>query len=149
MKIEYFTENQEKFLSLLELADEPRFIQKYLKECTILVASENDDIRAVMAITADEEDWIEIQNLAVLENVQDQKIGSHLLGNFLDNLEHYGKKYQGILVRTDEYTAKFYEKNGFERFKRVENYFPQKYGYPIYNKGRELKDNIYLRIKLK
>lgn len=147
MRIEIIHENKEMALPLLALADEPCFIKNYFERGQ-LFGLYDDELRAVMLVTVENENWLEIQNLAVAEKYQGQGYGSHLVGSFLDTVEHYPHHYKGIRVRTDEFTTHFYEKCGFSAYKRVKNYFPEKYGKPVFDKGRELIDNIYLKVEL-
>ena len=147
MKIDIVTKNKSDFLSLFKLADDEKFIREYLEQGEIW-ALYDPDLKAALLFTENTDNWLEIQNLAVFEDFQGQGYGRYLLCHLLDSLES-SNNYQGVLVRTDEYTAKFYEKCDFVEFKRVKNYFPEKYGYPVFDKGRELIDNVYLKRELR
>jgi ribosomal protein S18 acetylase RimI-like enzyme len=138
MELKLITEHKQDFLPLLALADSPKFIQNYLERGELYVFED----KAVALVTKEEGSY-EIQNFAVAVSFQGRGFGKSFMTELC-------RKYPGqtLLVRTDEYTAKFYEKCGFTAFKRVKNYFPEKYGERIFDKGRELIDNIYLKVEL-
>ncbi|MFC4651418.1 GNAT family N-acetyltransferase [Lactococcus nasutitermitis] len=133
MKIQQITENKAAFMTLLTLADDEKFIADYLEKGDMWTLDE-----LAVAIVTDEGDFFELQNLAVLASAQGQGYGSQML-------EFLSEKYPKLHVRTDEYTAVFYEKSGFTAYKTVKNYFPEKYGHQVFDRGYEIKDNIYLR----
>lgn len=64
--------------------------------------------------------------------------------------EKYKKEYSILQVGTgySPLTIPFYEKCGFLRSHRIENFFLEHYDRPIYEEGVQLKDMIYLRKKL-
>ncbi|MDR0298409.1 MAG: GNAT family N-acetyltransferase [Streptococcaceae bacterium] len=116
-------------MPLLLLADDARFIPDYLETGAMWVF-ENQAV----AIVADNE----LLNFAVAEAQQGLGLGREFLSALT-------KIYPSLSVRTDAFTAHFYEKCGFVSYKVVKNYFPEKYGHPVFDKGREIRDNIYLR----
>ncbi|MDR0300483.1 MAG: GNAT family N-acetyltransferase [Streptococcaceae bacterium] len=130
MKINLITENKIQFMSLLKLADETRFIANYLEHGEMWTFENR-----IVAIVHNNE----LLNFAVAEPEQGKGLG----GQFLSTLK---EKYPCLMVRTDEFTAEFYEKCGFKAYKRIKNYFPDKYGRPVFDKEHELKDNIYLKV---
>ena len=139
MELKLITEHKQDFLPLLALADSPKFIKNYLERGELYVFED----KAVALVTKEVDGSYEIQNFAVAVSFQGRGFGKIFMLELC-------RKYSGqtLLVRTDEYTAKFYEKCGFTAFKRVKNYFPEKYGERIFDKGRELIDNIYLKVEL-
>ena len=44
-------------------------------------------------------------------------------------------------------TIPFYEKCGFQEFKRVKNFFTDHYDHPIFEGGKQLVDMVYLMRK--
>jgi ribosomal protein S18 acetylase RimI-like enzyme len=137
MEIKVITENKQDFISLLLLADAPKYISHYLERGTLFV---NHDEDCAAVVTDEKNNCVEIQNFAVAEHQQGMGIGKNFL---FEICQSYPDKV--LIVRTDEYTAEFYEKCGFTVYKRVKNYFPEKYGKRVFDKGRELIDNIYLK----
>lgn len=152
MKIQQIQQDRRNFLPLLSLADDPKFIEDYLEKGDLFAGYDIANPAQIIAValvtgqTKQDEQVLELQNLAVSENFQKQGYGAQML-TFL--CQFYAGQAQFLLVRTDEYTAKFYENCGFSAFKRIKNYFPKRYGRPVFDKGRQIKDNIYLRKAIK
>ena len=145
LEIRELTGQREQYLDLLALADAPKFIAKYLQRGQFFVGTENNQTVAVALVTTDD-NQLELQNLAVQKSQQNKRYGSQML-DFL--AAEFASQYPQMLVRTDEYTASFYQKNGFRVIKRVPDYFQQKYGRVfIDDQGRELHENVWLTREL-
>lgn len=144
MKIRKVDENKKQFLSLLLLADEQEdMIDRYLERGTMYVL-ENGGVKAECVVTDEGDGILEIKNIAVMPDHQRAGYGKALI-DFL--VRQYAGHYALLQVGTGDspLTIPFYEKCGFVRSHRVENFFTDNYDHPIYECGIQLIDMVYLR----
>ncbi len=147
MEIRELKGNKKQFLSLLLLADEQEdMIDRYIDKGTVYVL-DDDGIKCQCVVTDEGGGILEIKNIATEPDCQGKGYGRTLI-------EYIAAKYKGtysvLQVGTGEspLTIPFYEKCGFTRSHRIENFFTDNYDHPIYEGGIQLVDMIYLQRKL-
>ena len=147
MEIRELKGNKKQFLSLLLLADEQEdMIDRYIDKGTIYVL-DDDGIKCQCVVTDEGGGILEIKNIATEPDCQGKGYGRTMI-------EYVAAKYKGtysvLQVGTGEspLTIPFYEKCGFTRSHRIENFFTDNYDHPIYEGGIQLVDMIYLQRKL-
>lgn len=147
MKIIEIKENKKRFLSLLLLADEQEaMIDRYLERGTMYVLDDNG-IKSECVITDEKNGILEIKNIATVPEHQGKGYGKRLI-NYI--VMRYKEQYSILQVGTGDspMTIPFYEKCGFIRSHRINNFFTDNYDHPIYECGVQLVDMIYLKRKL-
>lgn len=144
MNIRVIHKNKKQFLSLLLLADEQEdMIDRYLERGAMYVLDDGG-VKAECVVTDEGGGILEIKNIAVMPEYQRKGYGRALI----DFLVH---KYKGrcsvLQVGTGDspLTIPFYEKCGFVRSHKIENFFTDNYDHPIYECGVQLTDMIYLQ----
>ena len=147
MEIRELKENKKQFLSLLLLADEQEdMIDRYIDKGTVYVL-DDDGIKCQCVVTDEGGGILEIKNIATEPDCQGKGYGRTMI-------EYVAAKYKGMYsvlqVGTGDspLTIPFYEKCGFTRSHRIENFFTDNYDHPIYEGGIQLVDMIYLQRKL-
>ena len=147
MEIRELKENKKQFLSLLLLADEQEdMIDRYIDKGTVYVL-DDDGIKCQCVVTDEGGGILEIKNIATEPDCQGKGYGRTMI-------EYVAAKYKGMYsvlqVGTGDspLTIPFYEKCGFTRSHRIENFFADNYDHPIYEGGIQLVDMIYLQRKL-
>ena len=147
MEIRELKGNKKQFLSLLLLADEQEdMIDRYIDKGTVYVL-DDDGIKCQCVVTDEGGGILEIKNIATEPDCQGKGYGRTLI-------EYIAAKYKGMYsvlqVGTGDspLTVPFYEKCGFTRSRRIENFFTDNYDHPIYEGGIQLVDMIYLQRKL-
>ena len=141
------TENKKQYLPLLLLADEQEsMIDRYL-ESGVMYVVDDSGIKGECVVTDEGNGILEIKNIAVLPQVHGKGYGRAMI-DFLE--EKYRGAYSVLQVGTGDspLTVPFYEKCGFVRHHRVENFFTDHYEHPIYECGRQLIDMVYLQKSL-
>ena len=144
MEIREVTENKKRYLSLLLLADEQEnMIDRYLQRGTMYVLDDGG-IRGECVVTDEGNGILEIKSLATEPDCHGKGYGRALI-EFV--AEHYAGQYSVLQVGTGDspLTVPFYEKCGFVRSHRIENFFTDNYDHPIYECGVQLVDMVYLR----
>ena len=147
MKIREVNENKKQYISLLLLADEQEnMIDRYLERGTMYVL-EDGNVKAECVVTDEGNGILEIKNIAVEPKEQGNGYGRALI-NFL--VRKYTGRYSVLQVGTGEspLTIPFYEKCGFVRSHKVQNFFADNYDHPIYEGGIQLVDMVYLQRRL-
>ncbi len=147
MKIYELCENKKKYLDLLLLADEDeRMIDKYLERGTVFVL-DDDGVQGICVVTDEGNGDLEIKNIATNPSSQKKGYGKTLI-NFVKDT--YKDSFKRIIVGTGDspLTIPFYEKCGFTRYGKIENFFIDNYDHPIIECGVQLVDMIYLEYKL-
>ena len=147
MEIKEVSKNKKQYLSLLLLADEQEdMIDRYIDRGTMYVIDDKR-IKGECVVTDEGNGILEIKNLAIEPNCQGKGYGKKLI-------EFVAMKYKGqysvLQVGTGDspLTIPFYEKCGFIRSHRINNFFTDNYDHPIYDGGVKLVDMIYLQRKL-
>ena len=131
-------------LSLLLLADEQEdMIDRYLQRGTMYVLDDGG-IRGECVVTDEGNGILEIKSLATEPDCHGKGYGRALI-EFV--AARYAGKYSVLQVGTGDspLTVPFYEKCGFVRSHRIENFFTDNYDHPIYECGVQLVDMVYLR----
>ena len=144
MNIRVIHKNKKRFLPLLLLADEQEdMIDRYLERGTMYVL-EDGGVKAECVVTDEGGGILELKNLAVEPESQRKGYGKALI-DFL--VCKYKGRYSVLQVGTGDspLTIPFYEKCGFVRSHKVENFFTDNYDHPIYECGVQLTDMIYLQ----
>ena len=144
MNIRVIHKNKKRFLPLLLLADEQEdMIDRYLERGTMYVL-EDGGVKAECVVTDEGGGILELKNLAVEPEAQRKGYGKALI-DFL--VCKYKGRYSVLQVGTGDspLTIPFYEKCGFVRSHKIENFFTDNYGHPIYECGVQLTDMIYLQ----
>ena len=144
MEIKEYGGNKKRLLSLLLLADEQEdMIDRYLGRGTMYVL-DDDGIKCECVVTDEGDGVLEIKNLAVEPECQGKGYGRAMI-DFI--AEKYKGQFSVLQVGTGDspLTVPFYEKCGFVRSHRVNNFFTENYDHPIFECGIQLVDMIYLR----
>lgn len=146
MRIRIVSENKKAYLPLLLLADESeRMIDLYLDRGTLFaLQSEGGETVGVCVVTVENDETIEIKNLAIAPNFQKQGWGRFLIDHVKNT---YKGRYKVLLVGTGDSpaTLPFYEKCGFKISHRIKNFFTDNYEQPIIEDGVQLIDMIVLQ----
>lgn len=148
MEIKEVKTDKKRYLSLLLLADEQEsMIDRYLERGTMYVLTDGGKVRGECVVTDEGDGILELKNLAVSPACHRMGYGRVLI-EFLS--ERYRGQYSVLQVGTGDspLTVPFYERCGFTRSHRVENFFTEHYDHPIYESGLQLVDMVYLRRKL-
>ena len=144
MNIRVIHKNKKRFLPLLLLADEQEdMIDRYLERGTMYVL-EDGGVKAECVVTDEGGGILELKNLAVEPESQRKGYGKALI-DFL--VCKYKGRYSVLQVGTGDspLTIPFYEKCGFVRSHKIENFLTDNYDHPIYECGVQLTDMIYLQ----
>lgn len=146
MQVHIVSENKKVYLPLLLLADESeRMIDRYLDRGTLFVL-QNDvaETVGVCVVTVENEETIEIKNLAIAPNFQKQGWGRFLIDHVKNT---YKGQYKVLHVGTGDSptTLPFYEKCGFKISHRIKNFFTDNYEHPIIEDGVQLTDMVVLK----
>ena len=146
MEILKINENKKEFLDLLLLGDEEeKMIDKYLENGE-LFALYDDDLKSVCVITSLKDSY-EIKNIATYPKYQRQGYGQELIKFIIDYCKNKNK-FTRIYVGTGDFekTISFYEKCGFKKSHKIDNFFVDNYSEPIFEDGKQLIDMIYLKM---
>jgi len=144
MRIFEITEDKEKYMPLLFLADEQEdMIYKYLDKGRMLLLDDNG-IKAECVVTDEGDGVLEIKNIAVLPEAQKNGYGKTLIEYIV---KEFSGKFSSLQVGTGDspLTVPFYERCGFKRAHVVKNFFVDNYDHPIYECGVQLVDMVYLK----
>jgi ribosomal protein S18 acetylase RimI-like enzyme len=141
-------EARERWVGLLELADEPEPVRRYLHDGT-LHALEDDDGRPLAAILEIEVQHgaCELRAVAVAEAFQSQGIGSWMISEVCERLRTRGARR--VIVGTASSGVRrlaFYQRLGF-RFTHVErDFFSEARGYPAddFEDGIRVRDMVWM-----
>ena len=144
MEIREVVTDKKRYLPLLLLADEQEsMIDRYLDRGTMFVLDDGG-VKGECVVTDEGDSVLEIKNLAV-------EPACHRMGYGKALIDYVAARYRGrysiLQVGTGDspLTVPFYEKCGFVRSHRVEDFFVDHYDHPIFEGGIQLKDMIYLR----
>jgi GNAT superfamily N-acetyltransferase len=143
MEIRIIEINKKDFLGLLLLADEQEsMIDNYLERGE-LFALYDGGLKSVCVVTRESEDVCELKNIATYEKWHGKGYGSKLLAHIFS---YYKGKYAVMRVGTGDspWIIRFYQKNGFEVSHRIEGFFTDNYDHPMFDKGVQLIDMVYL-----
>lgn len=144
MNVEQVTEDKKRYLPLLLLADEQEnMIDRYLDRGAMFVLDDGG-VKGECVVTDEGNGILELKSLAVSPDCQRKGYGKALV-NYV--AARYQGQYSILQVGTGDspLTVPFYEKCGFVRSHRVEDFFVDHYDHPIFEGGIQLKDMVYLR----
>ena len=144
MEIREVVTDKKRYLPLLLLADEQEsMIDRYLDRGTMFVLDDGG-VKGECVVTDEGNGILELKSLAVSPDCQRKGYGKALV-NYV--AARYQGQYSILQVGTGDspLTVPFYEKCGFVRSHRVEDFFVDHYDHPIFEGGIQLKDMIYLR----
>lgn len=131
---------------LLLLADETiEAINQYIFKCDIYLLHDNTENIAVMALYKNNDDELEIKNIAVIESYRSKGIGSILMNKAKEIA--YDNHYKILSVGTSDtgfQQIRFYEKNGFMKTGIRKDFFIENYPSPIYENGLQMRDMVLL-----
>ena len=147
MRIYQVLEDKKQYLDLLLLADEQEdMIDRYLERGTMYVLDDNG-IKAECVVTNENDDILEIKNIAVLPKYQGMGYGKALIEWIM---QEYKESHSILQVGTGDSptTIPFYEKCGFKKSHTIKNFFIDNYDHPIIEGGIQLTDMVYLQQKL-
>lgn len=147
MRIYKVLEDKKQYLDLLLLADEQEdMIDRYLERGTMYVLDDNG-IKAECVVTNENDDILEIKNIAVLPKYQGMGYGKALIEWIK---KEYKESHSILQVGTGNSptTIPFYEKCGFKKSHTIKNFFIDNYDHPIIEGGIQLTDMVYLQQKL-
>ena len=148
MEIKEVKTDKKSYLPLLLLADEQEsMIDRYLERGTMFVLTDGGEVKGECVVTDEGYGILELKSLAVEPACRRMGYGKALI-QFL--AETYRGQYSVLQVGTGDspLTVPFYERCGFIRSHRVENFFTEHYDHPIYEGGLQLTDMVYLRREL-
>ena len=148
MEVMEITENKDQYMELLLIGDEQEsMINKYLQRGVLFALFDDFDLKTVAVITKEGDDTYEIKNIATLTIYQGKGYGSFMIKHII---QYCKGKCKNLLVGTGdiEDIIIFYEKFGFSYSHTVEDFFIKNYDHVIIEKGKQLKDMIYLKLKL-
>ena len=140
-------EHKKQFLDLLLLADESeRMIDKYLERGELFALYDNE-LKSVCVVTDESADTCELKNIATYETSHGMGYGSKLI-QYISSF--YQDRYRYMIVGTGDVprSLRFYEKNGFYLFDRLQNFFTDNYDHPMFEDGVQLVDMVYLKKEL-
>ena len=144
MNIRVIHKNKKRFLPLLLLADEQEdMIDRYLEKGTMYVL-DDCGVKAECIVTDEGDGILEIKNIAVMPEHQRAGYGRALIDFIVCK---YKGIYSVLQVGTGDspLTIPFYEKCGFVRSHRIENFFTDNYDHPIYECSIQLIDMVSLQ----
>lgn len=147
MKIEIVNENKKQFIDLLLLADEQEsMIDKYLERGELFALYDNE-LKSICVVTGESSDICELKNIATYEKWHGMGYGSQLI-QYISTF--YKDKYKTMIVGTGDIPSiiQFYEKNGFNLFHRIHNFFIDNYDHPMFENGVQLVDMVDLKREL-
>ena len=147
MNVEQVTEDKKRYLPLLLLADEQEdMIDRYLDRGAMFVLDDGG-VKGECVVTDEGNGILELKSLAVSPDFQRKGYGKALV-NYV--AARYQGQYSILQVGTGDspLTVPFYEKCGFVRSHRVENFFVDHYDHPIFEGGVLLTDMVYLQKNL-
>jgi GNAT superfamily N-acetyltransferase len=145
MEIVNVTDDKDKYMDLLLLADEQEnMIKKYLNRGELFALFDND-LKTVSVVTRENGKIYEIKNIATYEKYQGKGYGSTMVKYIIENIKGKGKQ---LLVGTgeSEKIIAFYKKFGFTYSHTIKDFFIDNYDHKMYEEGKQLKDMIYLKI---
>lgn len=140
--------DKKRYLSLLLLGDEQEsMIDRYLDRGTMYALEDGGSVRAVCVATDEGGGTLELKNLAVEPAFQRKGYGRQMVEFLVATCR---SRYNLLLVGTGDspLTLPFYEACGFHRSHVIPDFFTEHYDHPIFEGGQQLRDMVYLSMKL-
>jgi hypothetical protein len=144
MNIREVKDNKRNYMPLLLLADEQEnMVEKYL-DTGIMFVLDDGGVKAECVVTDEGNRILEIKNIATLPEAQGKGYDKMLL-QFIE--QRYQGEYLILQVGTGDSpsTISFYQKCGFKKSHRIQNFFTDNYDHPIIECGIQLVDMVYLQ----
>lgn len=145
--IKLITEDKQKYIDILLIADPCRqAICKYLEDSDLFVMLHDGKPVCAAAVLRVSQDTCELKNIAA--SVLRKGYGSKMLEFLFD---YYKDMYKYMKVGTGNSSfgnIKFYEQNGFEITRTIENFFVDNYDNPIFEDGVQCKHMVMLKKSL-
>jgi len=100
-------------------------------------------LKSICVVTRESSDTCELKNIATYEKWHGMGYGSRLI-EYICAL--YKDKYESMIVGTGDIpkSIRFYEKNGFSIYRKINNFFTDNYDHPMFEDGVQLVDMVYL-----
>lgn len=135
-----------KYLNLLLIGDEQEdMIYRYLDYGRLFIGFINETPVSCCAITEEDDNTIEIKNLAVISEHRRQGIGRKML----DHVESiYNDKTFQLGTGETPSTLRFYKNCGYVFSHTIPGFFTNNYDHPIIEEGVTLNDMVYLKKKI-
>ena len=142
MVIRKVEDDKREFMDLLLIGDESvDMIERYIEPGSLHVGSMDNKDVAVIVVVENNDDSVEIKNLAVDAAFRRRGIGRKML-------EYVEKLYpdKKVILGTGETpsTLRFYRSCGYRYFHRIPNFFTDNYPNPIVEEEVTLRDMVYL-----
>ena len=148
MEIIKITQNRERYLPLLLLADEQYdMLLKYLHRGDMYAMHEGGAAVAVCIVTDEGGGVAEIKNLAVAPKYRRTGCGRRMV-EFIKGVCRGTHSRLQVGTGDSPLTVPFYEACGFRRGRTVKNFFTQNYDHPITEGGVLLRDMVYFELEL-
>lgn len=148
MEIIKITQNRERYLPLLLLADEQYdMLLKYLHRGDMYAMHEGGAAVAVCIVTDEGGGAAEIKNLAVAPKYRRTGCGRRMV-EFIKGVCRGAHSRLQAGTGDSPLTVPFYEACGFRRGRTVKNFFTQNYDHPITEGGVLLRDMVYFELEL-
>lgn len=148
MEIIKITQNRERYLPLLLLADEQYdMLLKYLHRGDMYAMHEGGAAVAVCIVTDEGGGAAEIKNLAVAPKYRRTGCGRRMV-EFIKGICRGTHSRLQVGTGDSPLTVPFYEACGFRRGRTVKNFFTQNYDHPITEGGVLLRDMVYFELEL-
>ena len=148
MEIIKITQNRERYLPLLLLADEQYdMLLKYLHRGDMYAMCEGGAAVAVCIVTDEGGGVAEIKNLAVAPRYRRTGCGRRMV-EFIKGICRGTHSRLQVGTGDSPLTVPFYEACGFRRGRTVKNFFTQNYDHPITEGGVLLRDMVYFELEL-
>ena len=148
MEIIKITQNRERYLPLLLLADEQYdMLLKYLHRGDMYAMHEGGAAVAVCIVTDEGGGAAEIKNLAVAPKYRRTGCGRRMV-EFIKGVCRGTHSRLQVGTGDSPLTVPFYQACGFRRGRTVKNFFTQNYDHPITEGGVLLRDMVYFELEL-
>lgn len=148
MEVIKITQNRERYLPLLLLADEQYdMLLKYLHRGDMYAMHEGGAAVAVCIVTDEGGGAAEIKNLAVAPKYRRTGCGRRMV-EFIKGVCRGTHSRLQVGTGDSPLTVPFYEACGFRRGRTVKNFFTQNYDHPITEGGVLLRDMVYFELEL-
>lgn len=148
MEIIKITQNRERYLPLLLLADEQYdMLLKYLHRGDMYAMHEGGAAVAACIVTDEGGGAAEIKNLAVAPKYRRTGCGRRMV-EFIKGVCRGTHSRLQVGTGDSPLTVPFYEACGFRRGRTVKNFFTQNYDHPITEGGVLLRDMVYFELEL-
>ena len=150
MEIKEIDASRESFMDLLLLADpSERLVRGYLKCGYLFVLFDDDVACGVIHLDPQDEECIEIKNVAVAEHMQGRGFGTMLVRHAIDVCRQRG--YKKVLIGTGNSSVEnlyLYQKVGFRFVTVIRDFFVLHYDEPIFEHGIQCRDMLMLEMLL-